>query len=220
MGMRSAFQRVRDGYVRFVEKQGFAIIAVVCVAVITATAIWTDRQDTYVAPTPPAAGDVSAAQLMQQPLRDAATATPAPSAASQAWTPPLADTAILRPFSTSGMIKSGVTGIWAIHDAVDLSASRGDRVCAIADGTVRSTGDDELLGVWLLIDHNDGVEALYAGLAAAGAYIAGDKVRAGDTIGFAGGGPLDETDLAPHLHLRVTQNGQAIDPALLWNAAR
>lgn len=217
MSIKSAFVRLRDGYVRFVEKQGFAIITVVCVAVITVTAVWSKQEEVYVSPTPPVSQDVSAAQLMQQSLREAATPSPAPTEAPHVWHPPLDEISIVRPFDADSMVQSGITGIWAIHDAVDLVARRGTKVYAMSDGVVLANGNDQLQGVWLLIDHNSGIEALYAGLAIQTDYLPGDKVFAGDVIGYLGSGPLDETDLGPHLHLRVTQDGAAIDPVALWS---
>lgn len=217
MTIRSAFAQLKNRYIRFAEKQGFAIITVVCVGVITATAVWSRQEEVYVAPTPPVSQDVSAARLQQQSLRDAATPSPAPVEPQITWTPPLDETRLLRAFDADTMQQSGVTGIWAVHDSVDLEAAPGQKVYAIGDGVVLSVGQDALQGAWLLIDHGNGVEALYSGLAMTGAYLADDKVFGGDVIGYAGSGPLEESDLAPHLHLHVTQNGQAIDPFDLWN---
>lgn len=217
MSIRSTFSRIKDRYIRFAEKQGFAIITVVCVAVITATAVWSKQEEVYVAPTPPVSYDVSVAQLQQQSLRDVATPSPSPKATPRPWNAPMDDTAVVRPFSTASMVQSSVTGIWSIHDSVDLAASPGQKIYAIGDGVVLSAGNDALQGAWLLIDHGDGIEALYAGLAMTAAYVPDDKVFAGDVIGYAGKGPLDETDLTPHLHLRVKQDSQAIDPTTLWS---
>lgn len=218
--MRAKWKRLVDGYVKFVEKQGFPIIVTVCVAVITATALWTrQNQEAYVSPTPPVSEDVSAAQLMQQTLQQAATPSPAPTEAPRLWQPPLAEYTILREYDSQAMVQSGVTGVWAIHDGLDLQSSRGAKVLAMADGVVLDGGSNQLQGVWLLIDHGDGVEALYTGMALNNDYRAGDQVRAGDVIGFVGAGPLDESDLGPHLHLRVTKDGHSIDPATLWEAS-
>lgn len=215
--MRAAFIRLRKAYLRFVERQGFPIIVTVCMAVIVATALWTGRQEApYVSPTPPPSGDVSAAQLLQQSMREAVTPSPAPTATPLVWRAPLDESTVLRGYDASVMVQSGVTGLWAIHDAVDLQAARGAKVRAIADGTVLDAGKDTLQGVWLLLSHADGVEALYAGLALNNDYRPGDRVRAGDVIGYVGSGPLAESDLPPHLHLRVTRDGHSIDPASLW----
>lgn len=219
-GMKAAFLRLKDGYIRYVEKQGFPIIVTLCVAVITATALWTSqREEPYVSPTPPVVENVSAAQLMQESLKKAATPSPMPTETQKIWCAPLDEIIIVTPFSTATMLHSGISGIWSIHDAVDLEASLGDKVYAIADGVIIDSGKDQLQGVWIQINHGSGIEALYAGLAMAGTYIPGDDVRAGDTIGFAGNAVLDETDLGPHLHLRITQDGNAIDPNALWRKA-
>lgn len=217
--MRAIWKCVRDGYVKFVEKQGFPIIVTLCVAVITATALWTGKQETaYVSPTPPVTNDVSAVQLMQQSLREAVTPTPAPTEAPRLWQAPLAEIVVLREYTADSMLQSGMTGVWTIHDAIDLEADRGSKVFAMSDGTVVDSGENKLLGVWVQIDHGDGVEALYAGLALNNGYLAGDEVRAGAVIGYSGSGLLEESDMPPHLHLRVTRDGVTIDPATLWTA--
>ncbi len=215
--MKKHFRRFREGYVRFVERQGFPIIVTVCVAVITATALWTgSREEVYVSPTPPAVQDISAAQLMQQSLRQAATSTPAPTPEPIRWQPPLETVTVLCAFSSDEMVQRTASGVWAIHDAVDLKAAQGDKILAIGDGLVTDSGRDRLLGVWMRIDHGGGLEALYAGMALPGAFLPGDDVCMGETIGFAGSGMLDERDLGPHLHLRITRNGMAVDPLTLW----
>ncbi len=218
--MVNFLRRLRDGYIKFVEKQGFPIIVTVCVGVITATALWTGgRQEEYVSPTPPVMQDVSAAQLMQQSLRQAATATPAPTKEPIRWQPPLEDATVLRPFHPTTMVQGDASGVWAIHDAVDLKAAQGQKVRAIGDGIVTASGTDRLQGVWLKIDHGDGIEALYAGMALPGTFLPGDDICMAETLGYAGSCMLDETSLGPHLHLRVTQDGASIDPLTLWDAS-
>lgn len=215
--MKAAFHRMTEAYVRFVNKQGFPIIITLCVAVITATALWTRQQEEIpVSPTPPVADNVSAAQLIQQSLRDAATPTPAPTESPRQWGLPLDRIIVLTPFSRETMVQSGVTGVWAVHSGVDLSCQRGDKVYAVGDGIVLAAGQNRLQGAWLNIDHGDGVEVLYAGMAMTADYLAGDAVRAGAVIGYAGNGMLEETALGPHLHLQAVQKGQLIDPSTLW----
>lgn len=206
-------------YSRFIDRQGFPMIVTVCVAVIAATALYSTKyEQPYVSPTPPVMENVSAAQLMQQSLRETATPLPRPTPLASDWHLPLDKLNVLRTFQAETMIQGSTTGIWSIHDAVDLGCSAGDKVYAIANGTILHAGQDALLGAWLCIQHPDNTEALYAGLAFTSDYIEGDQVFAGDTLGYAGKNPLDEEDIGPHLHLRVTKDGQAIDPLLLWTA--
>ena len=210
-------KRIFNWYIQFTEKQGFPLIITVCVAVITATALWTGNRDTeYVSPTPPASNNISAARIIQQSIRHAVTPSPAPTVLPRIWHQPLEDICILRHFDDTRMICSEITGIWSIHDAVDLQAKRGAKVFALSGGTVVDCGQDALSGVWILIDHGEGYQALYSGLALNHDYIPGDPVRGGAIIGFCGSGPLGESNMEPHLHLRVTKDGVSIDPTTLW----
>ena len=208
--MKKIWHRLREGYVRFAERQGFAVIVTVCVGVITATALWTNQQEeAWAAPTPPVSQDVSAAQLVQQSLKDASTPAPAPTEAPRCWIAPLADPEVLRPFDDSAMVQSGVTGIWHIHDAVDLRADPGAKVLAMADGTIVAAGEDQLQGVWLLIDHGDGFASAYLHLTH---YIVsvGEYVSQGQVIGYMGSTGVST---GPHLHFTIYYNGDTVNPA-------
>lgn len=215
MRMKAIILHAKDRYINFVEHHGFHIIVTVCIAVITATAVWTgNRHEPYVSPTPPLADHVSAAQLLQQSLADAAT--PIPTASPRQWYRPLDVLNVLQGYHNSKFVQNKFTGIWAIHDAVDLQCSPGEKVFAMSDGIVISVGKDKAQHAWIHIDHGDGIEAYYSGMKMTAAYIAGDKVSPGAVIGYGGASPMHESDLPPHLHLRVTRNGVSINPFSLW----
>lgn len=215
--MMHLLRRIRDGYIRFIEKRGFPIIVTVCVAVITATALWTrSGSEDYVSPSPPVSDNVSAAQLIQETLKSMTSPSPSPTATPVAWIPPLDAADIVRGYSATEFHQGNVTGIWQPHEGVDLACSPGEKVLAMADGTVLASGKDELNGVWITIAHDREIEARYAGMSLSGPFRKGDRIRQGQTIGYAGCGPLDETQLPAHLHLSVTQSGTPIDPAALW----
>lgn len=214
--MKESIRKAWDRYIRFVDRQGFPIIVAVCIGVITATVLLTEHnRDPYAAPTPPPVEPISAAQLLQQSLANAATATPAPSPTHTKWAAPLDHVEILRAYNAESMARND-SGIWTVHDAVDLKSSAGAEVYAIGDGEVIDAGNDLLRGAWLSIRHDDSVVAHYAGLTLLNDYIPGDTVRRGDNIGFIGNKMLDEISLGPHLHLRITKDGKAADPCMLW----
>lgn len=216
MEFKQRMKRFSQRYQQFVEKQGFPIIMTACIAVIVLTAVWSGRMDeTIPAPTPPVDQAQSAAQLEQQSLSDVQTPAPAPSPTPAMWSQPLAKLTVLRGFDATRMTQSAVTGIWQLHDAVDLAADMGEIVFAIADGVVIACVDDGIQGAAVTIDHGSGVVSYYASLAQHAGLRPGDPVSAGQTIGFAGNGLLGETDLGPHLHLRVTRDNHAVDPLLL-----
>ncbi|MCJ8154855.1 M23 family metallopeptidase [Chryseobacterium sp. SSA4.19] len=97
------------------------------------------------------------------------------------------------------------------HEGVDIFASRGTLVMAVADGFVTRTGNQGLGGkqVWL----RDGIlgnSYYYAHLDSI-LTESGKQVRTGDTLGRVGntgnaeGGP-------PHLHFGIYTSGGAVDP--------
>ena len=102
---------------------------------------------------------------------------------------------------------------WRVHSGIDISATIGDRVCAVADGTVKEVYKDDLLGTTVIISHSDGTESIYANLAATPTVAVGDEVRGGDIIGSVGDTALAETGIAQHLHFAMRAGEKYIDPA-------
>lgn len=215
VGIRQRLRQWGRWYQRFVERQGFAIVMTACIGVIVLTAVWSGRnEETLPVPTPPVDQAQEAAQLQQQRLAEAATPTPAPSAAPETWQCPLKTCQVLRPFDITRMSRSAVTGLWQVHDGVDLKAEAGEAVRAMADGTVVSCAAEGVTGGTVTVEHG-GVTATYAGMAMLAGLRPGDPVEAGQTLGFAGDGMVGETDIETHLHLSVIRDGQAVDPMLL-----
>lgn len=213
----SRLQRAAAGYSQFVEKQGFTVILGVCVAIIISTALWTRQIPPAVPePTPPMEASLSAAELLQQSLADVATPSPAPTQPPQTYSPPLATVQVITPFDNARMHPSGVTGLWRLHDAADLGGRLGEPVLSMSDGVVIEVREGGVEGACIVIAHAPALLVDYAGMAALAGLRMGDPVDQGQTLGFLGNGMLDETDLQPHLHLRVTRDEQAIDPTLLW----
>ncbi len=212
------WQRWMKAFRRFSEGRGFAVLTVLCVATIAATAVWTSHQsvDMPVIPTLPPASGHEAAALIQQSLHQAVTPTPLPGQPPVLWHEPLESMNVLRPYAPDRMLQSGVTGIWAVHPALDLSADAGTPVHAMADGVISAAGEDAMGGCWVAITHDGGYVTRYGALRLTGAWQPGDKVRAGDTIGFVGNSLADESDLGPHLHLEVTLRDEPVDPMTLF----
>ena len=127
-------------------------------------------------------------------------------------TPPLADFAILNPFSDGELIKSETTGTWQTHNGVDLSCAAGADVFAIDTGTVSKVCSDALWGYTVTIDHDNGVTSRYCGLDGSLEVREGDTVQTGQKIGVTGASPDLESALEPHLHLEVQKSGVYVDP--------
>ena len=71
------------------------------------------------------------------------------------------------------------------------------------------------MGIAITVDHNNGYTTAYANLSALAGLKVGDPVKAGQTIGFVGQSMLEESAMAPHLHLQMLRDGVSVDPLLI-----
>lgn len=102
------------------------------------------------------------------------------------------------------------------HNGIDLRASRGTPIRAMASGKVAGVGDTDLTcrgasyGKWVLIRHENGLTTLYAHLSLIPEAIQdGRSVIIGDLIGYSGN---TGASTGPHLHLSVyASSGVRID---------
>lgn len=218
MMMKNRWKRFCDCYAHFVERKGFAVVITVCVAAIAASAVWAREMEPVRndLPDPPIMENVSAAQLIQERLADAATPTPLPEIRRESFTPPLDDMIVISSFDDQRFVRSDVTGIWHVHDAVDLQTKAGTPVKAIGKGKVETTEAYGPNGISVTISHGDSILVTYGNLSMIGAVQPGDMVVQGQTIGFAGQSIISEKHLDPHVHLQVLCDGSPIDPMVLF----
>jgi murein DD-endopeptidase MepM/ murein hydrolase activator NlpD len=107
-------------------------------------------------------------------------------------------------------------GRHAFHEGIDLAASIGSIVRAVAPGQVIFSGYHAGYGRVIALRHNDEVTTLYAHCWAVRVTV-GDRVQAGSILGFVG-----ESGRAtgPHLHFEIRINGKSLDPLALLKTAQ
>lgn len=133
--------------------------------------------------------------------------TTIPSPGTQVFTWPLDTVNITQYFGGSEFAKRnpGVYGGRAYHPGVDFGVPRGTPIKAPLTGTVRETGDTDLVagcyswGKWTLLDHANGLSTLYAHQDVI-TVSPGEKVQTGDVIGYSGNTGYST---GPHLHFTV-----------------
>ena len=101
---------------------------------------------------------------------------------------------------------------WRVHNGIDYAAEAGTPVVAAADGTVYTTYQDESMGTTVVISHDGGYVTMYSSLAEELEVAAGDKVTAGQTVGYVGNSAMLESAIGDHVHFMVTCNDQYMDP--------
>lgn len=101
-----------------------------------------------------------------------------------------------------------VNGEYLFHSGIDLAADIGTPVAAFADGTVDFIGESEAYGLYIQLDHGNGVKTFYCHCSALYAQK-GEVVSAGQTIAAVG-----DTGNAtgPHLHLEIKRDGVLLNP--------
>ena len=133
------------------------------------------------------------------------TTIPNPGSAVFSW--PLANFIITQYFGGTEFASRNAAayGGRAYHPGVDMGAPRGTPILAPLTGTVRATGNTDVVpgcyswGKWTLIDHANGLSTLYAHQDVLGV-SAGQKVNTGDVIGYVGSTGFST---GPHLHFTV-----------------
>lgn len=94
------------------------------------------------------------------------------------------------------------------HKGIDLPAPRGTAVVAAAAGTVSLVANQGAYGRYVVIDHGNGYQTLYAHLLEFQTRP-GARVAAGQRIGSVG---KSGNATGYHLHYEVHRRGQTVDP--------
>ena len=141
----------------------------------------------------------------------APASTPAPTQAADFFVWPLRGQ-VVADWSLEVLAYDETMGDWRTHSGIDISAPVGTEVMAVANGTVASVEQDDLMGTTVTIAHADGLESIYANLAEIPAVEVGDEVAVGEVIGATGTTAAAESARAPHLHLEMRKDGESVDP--------
>lgn len=101
-----------------------------------------------------------------------------------------------------------ITGKYSQHTGIDLPAPKNTPIVAASSGTVVTVGHNKAYGNRVIINHGGGVQTLYAHMTSFNCKE-GDKVSAGDVIGYVGSTGYSTGN---HLHFSVLENGNYVNP--------
>lgn len=111
--------------------------------------------------------------------------------------------------STYGYRDHPVDGEYKFHNGVDIGGQMGEPIGAFAAGTVEYIGENDDHGLYLQIDHGNGVKSFYAHCSKL-CVSQGQAVAMGETVALVGSTGVST---GPHLHLEIKCNGVHVDPA-------
>lgn len=120
-----------------------------------------------------------------------------------------------------GVITSGfgnrvnpITKKKEFHEGIDIAASVGTKVHAVADGTVVIARQDDSYGKYVKVKHKDGIYSLYAHLKNINVKQ-GQAIKQNAVIGVVG--VTGETN-GPHLHFEIIEDGKNVNPLSVYDA--
>ncbi len=115
----------------------------------------------------------------------------------------------------SGKISSGfgyrinpVTGVWAFHSGLDISADYGEKIKAAYYGVVDEIGCDDTSGKYVVLKHNEKIKTKYLHCSEI-LVKEGNVIRSGETIALVGS---TGRSTGPHLHFTVEIDGIKVNP--------
>ncbi|MGI5172305.1 M23 family metallopeptidase [Treponema sp. OMZ 840] len=113
--------------------------------------------------------------------------------------------------SSFGIRISPITGRKSFHSGIDIAADEGTPVFACKSGITAFTGTDERYGNYIILQHDNNTQSLYAHLQTI-LTKKGQPVIKGKQIGTVGNSGLST---GPHLHFEIQVGGKAKDPSSL-----
>ncbi|MBQ2842029.1 MAG: M23 family metallopeptidase [Clostridia bacterium] len=113
--------------------------------------------------------------------------------------------------SRFGYRTNPVSGNYGFHTGIDLAAAEGTAVSAAFYGRIAQTGESDVWGKYVLMEHSDGFATYYCHLSEI--FVEEDAIiRQGETVGLVGS---TGWSTGPHLHFEVRINGVRVDPERL-----
>lgn len=123
---------------------------------------------------------------------------------------PLQSGEAAKAYSAGAPVYSETMKDWRIHTGLDISAQEEEPVLACANGLVKETYADSMLGNVVLVEHGDYL-FYYCGVGENFLVQPGEVVSMGQQIGVVTAVPFEAAE-EPHLHLEVRRDGAALDP--------
>ena len=117
-------------------------------------------------------------------------------------------------FSDTVPVFSQTMNDYRTHLGIDIGASLGSDVVAVADGTITNVWEDPFMGTCISIEHSGNAVSIYKNLdpTVKENVVIGASVKSGDIIGVIGESAMNEIAEEPHLHYELKVDNKHVDP--------
>lgn len=101
-----------------------------------------------------------------------------------------------------------ISGDYRLHGGLDLACGEGSSIYAVLGGKVTASAYSDSYGYYIIIDHPDGMQTLYAHCSKL-LKTEGDEVSQGEVVALVGS---TGNSTGPHLHIELRIDGERTDP--------
>lgn len=184
------------------KKIGYYVSAIAIVLLVGASAYMIRNRP----PTVPEARPMASGAPSEEAAHEQTQPAAAPLVATYCL--PVEGAVVLNAYSAAEPVWSKTMFEWHVHRGIDLVASAGEPVVAVADGKVVAVEKSALFGHMVEIEHDGGLKTRYASLLTRGHVDVGDLVEKGQAIGAVGSSAPSESAEEPHLHFEAEKDGE------------
>ncbi len=106
------------------------------------------------------------------------------------------------------------TGVRSFHTGTDFAIAKGTPVRSAMSGTVSTVGYSSVYGYYVIVNHGNGYQTLYAHFMEAAPVSKGQTVSQNSVIGYVGSTGYSTGN---HLHFSVYKDGKLVNPKTVLN---
>lgn len=121
---------------------------------------------------------------------------------------------LILPFADDRLVYHKTLDQWSTHKGVDIQAAEGTPVKAVLDGEIVEILNDTIMGISIVIKHDNELLTIYSNLSTDAMVEVGEKVKKGQTISAVGKTASVKTLEGPLLHFQVLKDDKFVDPEL------
>ena len=124
---------------------------------------------------------------------------------------PFENATISKEYAEDKLLYDKTTNFWCTHQGLDFACKEGQRVYAVADGTITKIESSMMNGTVIYLKVSEKLTVVYKGLSSNVNVKEGDSVKKGKELGSVTSFLAEKAD-GIHLHLELISEEKLIDP--------
>ncbi len=119
---------------------------------------------------------------------------------------------LMLPFADDHLVYHKTLDQWSTHKGIDIQAAEGTPVKAALDGEVVEVVNDTIMGISIVLRHDNELLTIYSNLSTDAMVEIGEQIKKGQTISAVGKTASVKTLEGPLLHFQVFKDDKFVNP--------